>query len=181
MTSCLPAIRIESIPEEFFIDLAVGVGTYLDICDNYNIDETAASQLENDPLFQRRLRIAQQSVEDDGSAFRARCRVAVSESVDAVLHMIKDPDVPSSTQLDAFKTLARFGGLEPAKVEAGNAGGPALVLNIVAPDGSNATLSTVNSPEESSVGSIIEGSASPVLDIEEPKAPKQVSTMFGAA
>lgn len=181
MTSCLPAVRVESIPEEFFIDLAVGVGTYIDICDNYNIDQTTAESLEADPLFQRRLRIAQQTVEDDGSAFRARCRIAVAESVDSVMHMIKDPDVASSTQLDAFKTLARFGGLEPAKVEGAAGAGPALVLNIVAPDGSNATLTTVNSAQESQIGSIIEGSSTPVLDIEEPKAPKPVSTMFGAA
>lgn len=131
----LPTVRIEDLPEEFFIDLAVGTNSFLEICDNYDIDEPTANYLESQPLFQRRLRIAQQVVEDDGTAFRSRCRVAVANSVHHVVHMMQDTDVPASTQLDAFKTLVKYGGLEPQKEESAAANGPSLVLNIVAPDG----------------------------------------------
>lgn len=131
----LPALSITQLPEEFFIDLAVGVNPFVDICDNYNIDQQTALTLENDPVFQRRLRIAKQVVEDDGTAFRSRCRVAVSNSVHHVVHMLNDSDVPASTQLEAFKTLVKYGDLEPATKDS-TANMPSLVLNIVAPDGS---------------------------------------------
>ncbi|MBT7538615.1 MAG: hypothetical protein HN683_04705 [Gammaproteobacteria bacterium] len=134
-TTQLPALSIESLPEEFFIDLAVGVNSYVDICDNYDIDEATAQALETDPLFTRRMRIAQQVVDDDGTAFRSRCRSAVTNSVHNVVHMMADADVPASTQLDAFKTLVKYGGLEPPKTDETGAAGPQLVLNIVAPDG----------------------------------------------
>lgn len=134
-TTQLPAVHIEALSEEFFIDVAVGVNSFADICDNYEIDPVSAKTLELDPVFQRRLRIAQQVVEDDGTAFRSRCRVAVTDSVHHVMHMLKDTDVPASTQLDAFKTLVKYGGLEPTREDSNMSTGPQLVLNIVAPDG----------------------------------------------
>jgi len=137
-------MTVDSLPEEFFIDLAVGVNSFLEICDNHGIDELTANTLQQDPKFQRRLRIATQAVEDDGSAFRARCRTAVAANIDTVMHMMKDPDVSASIQLDAFKTLVRYGGLEPAKAEATVSAGPGLTLNIIAPDGSQAVLNPMS-------------------------------------
>lgn len=140
--SGLPSISIDSLPEEFFIDLAVGVNSFLDICDNYNIDQTTAEALKQDPKFERRFRIANQAVEDDGSAFRARCRTVVANNIDTVVNMMKDPDVAASVQLDAFKTLVKYGGLEPVNTQQTVSSGPGLVLNIIAPDGSQAVLGT---------------------------------------
>lgn len=130
----LPALRVEELPEEFFIDLAVGTNSFVEICDNYGIDAATADTLEADPVFTRRLRIATQVVEDDGRAFRSRCRVAVTNSVHHIVHMMQDSDVPASTQLDAFKTLVKYGDLEPATKGEG-VGGPSLVLQIVGPGG----------------------------------------------
>lgn len=164
--SNLPSISIDTLPEEFFIDVAVGVHTYVEICDTYNIDETTAETIKNDPMFIRRLRVAEKAVEDDGSAFRARCRTAVSEGIRTVVHMMKDPEVAASVQLDAFKTLVKYGGLEPSKVEDANAGAPSLVLNIVAPDGSQFS-SALSTPIDVTPTSTI--TSTPSLDIVEPE------------
>lgn len=143
----LPALKINELPEEFFIDVAVGVDPFEDICDNYELSPEAAAQLEADPAFQRRLRIAKQVVEDDGRAFRSRCRVAVTNAVHHVVHMLRDTDVPASVQLDAFKTLVKFGDLEPAAKKDQSGGGPALTLNIVAPDGTSHNFTAQVEPE----------------------------------
>ena len=97
-------VTVQTIPEEFFVELAVGVATFDEVCDNYGIDKPTANLLEKDPVFTRRLRQARQVVEDDGSAFKARCKTAVANSVHSVIHMISDPDCPATVQLDAFKS-----------------------------------------------------------------------------
>jgi hypothetical protein len=84
----------------------------------------------------QRLLQAKQSVEDDGRAFRARCRRVVHDTIPRMQMIINDPEVPASTCVDAFKTLCRMGDLEPRdKAQAGSAGGNHLTLTIIAPGG----------------------------------------------
>lgn len=129
-------IPVSSIPDAFFVDVAVGVKEFPEICQIYNIDEQTAELLEDDPEFKRRLLVAEQAVTDDGRAFKARCRTAVNTTIGVVMNMMGDPDIPASVQLDAFKTLAKFGELEPAPKQANAlASGPTLTLNIIAPTG----------------------------------------------
>ena len=179
----LPAIRIEDLPDEFFIDLAVGTNPFLEICDNYGIDSQVAETLDKNPLFSRRLRIAQQVVEDDGTAFRARCRTIVTNNVHHIAHMMNDMDVPASTQLDAFKTLVKYGGLEPQKDENAIAQGPQLVLNIVAPDGSTMSFGAQNS-QNMSHNDPIEADFEEITLDEAPELtilPPSASSLFGAS
>jgi hypothetical protein len=122
-------------PEQFYIDLAVGVAPFADICAMYRLDPAAVGALENDPDFRRLFLSAQQAVDDDGSAFRARCNTLVSQNVAAMGRMIVDPDVPPSTRLEVFRTLAKYANLEPVKEAAAGPPGPSLVFNIYAPDG----------------------------------------------
>ena len=123
------------LPEAFYIDVAVGVQSYEEICRMYEVPDHVAAQLEHHSEFQRRLSLATQAVEDDGRAFRARCRTIVNNSVAHMSNLMRDPDTPASTQLEAFKTLAKYGELEPDKAVAADTG-PQLTLNIIAPDGS---------------------------------------------
>lgn len=128
-------IKVSDLPEELFIQLAIGVDTFENICDNFGISAQDAQVLEVDPEFVRRMRIATQSVEDDGRAFRTRCRTAVNGTIHRVMNMIADPNVPATVQLDAFKTLAKFGDLEPVRQQASQGPtGPQLVLNILPPN-----------------------------------------------
>lgn len=191
--STLPSVRIADLPEEFFIDLAIGTNTFVEICDNYNIDEQTAATLDSDALFQRRFRIAKQVVEDDGTAFRSRCRAAVTNSVHHVMNMMRDADVSASTQLDAFKTLVKYGGLEPQREDSGAVSGPQLVLNIVAPDGTTTDFVAHNGTTTDFVAQIPQKMRQNTIedaDFEEIKAseapelsilPPQASALFGAA
>ena len=89
--------------------------------------------------------------------------------------MMQDMDVPASTQLDAFKTLVKYGGLEPAKSDDTAGTGPQLVLNIVAPDGTTHNFGNTQNT------SAIEAEFTDVkpevqLDI----LPPEASNLFGA-
>ena len=125
------------ISEQFFLDVAVGVSSFEDICLMHNLDPQEVNALENDVEFQRRVTLATQIVDEDGSAFAARCRTVATKNVHHVERMIADPDVPASTRLDAFRLAARLGKLEPEKATASNNGGAQLSLTIIAPDGSH--------------------------------------------
>lgn len=148
-------MKASDLPETFYVDVAVGVTPFHTLCQMYEVPAHVESQLEGDPEFERRLAIAKQSVEDDGRAFRARCRTVVNNSVQHMQQVMRDPDTPASTQLEAFKTLARFGELEPEKNQTDANTGPQLTLNIIAPDGQSAMSLDMNSGAESE-GEVIE-------------------------
>lgn len=129
-------IKPADLPEQFYVDLAVGLQPFEDICDNYEIPEKDIANLVSDAHYQRRFRLACQAVEDDGRAFRARCRTLATKHLLSLENLIIDPETSASVRLETFKTLAKFGELEPAKPEQAGAVGPSLSLTIVAPDGS---------------------------------------------
>lgn len=130
----MQSLTIQDIPDKFFVDVAVGVTPFEDICHIYGIPEPTAAALESDREFIRRVKIAEQAVSDDGVAFRARCRTIVNDALPSMKTLMHSEDAPASSRLDAFKTLAKLGQLEP-KPENNGPAGPTLHLTIVAPDG----------------------------------------------
>jgi hypothetical protein len=129
-----PTIAVSDIPDRFFIDIAVGVHAFEDLCSAHNLTPEAVTALSGDPRFQQRATLAKQAVEDDGRAFRARCRTIVNDSVLHMVQLMKDPETPPSTQLETFKTLVKYGNLEPETNKAADSG-PQLTFNIISPDG----------------------------------------------
>lgn len=126
-------------PDQFYVDLAIGTNTFEDTCHMHGLVPEDVEAREEDPEFKRRLLIAQQATETTGDTLAARCRVLVTRRVNKVEEMMLDPEVPASTRLEAFKTLAKFGRLEPEKrSDPVHQEGPQLVLNIIAPDGTPA-------------------------------------------
>lgn len=138
MSELTPSISVDRLPEQFFIDLAVGVHTFEDICAIYSVDPEAVEDVESDDLFVQRFNLAKQAVEDSGEAFRARCRTIVHRALPLMETLMGDPDAPATARLDAFKSLVKYGELEPAKQETTDRAGPQFVLNIIAPDGTTA-------------------------------------------
>lgn len=128
------ALAIHQFPDRFYLDLAIGTATFADICGTYGLEPDQVREYQDDPQFSQRLLQAKQSVEDDGRAFRARCRRGVHDTIPRMLQIIHDPEVPASTCVDAFKTLAKLGGLEPQPAQVGgSSGGNHLTLTIIAP------------------------------------------------
>jgi hypothetical protein len=130
----LPHIPVDKLPDKFFLDVAIGVQSFEVLCNIYEIDAAQASTLATDAEFVHRLHIAEQAVADEGTAFRARCRTIVNDALPAMEGLMRDPNTPPSVQLETFKSLAKFGALEP-KQEKEMGTGTQLVLTIIAPDG----------------------------------------------
>ncbi len=180
------AITLQDIPDPFYLEVAIGVNTFEEVCDNYGLSPADVEALETDPMFGRRLRQAKTSVEEDGRAFRARCRNIVSNNLITVEGLMRDPDTSPSVQLEAFKTLVKYGELEPRAVETQGSGGPSLTLTIVAPGGNVGFQANLGgqAPVEKLVTPPKKSLPSPepyLTDMDEvTMAPVSLSALFGA-
>ena len=123
------------LPEQFYLAMAIGTQSFDELCLAFELDPDHVRALDGDPMFAARLAQARNAVDDDGRAFRARCRTVVQKAIPRLSAIIHDPEVPASTQVDAFKALVKFGGLEP-KETASSGTGTVLNFTIIAPDGS---------------------------------------------
>lgn len=163
-TTALTTLPVD-LPDRFFIDLAIGAQTFEEICRIYDLDPAQVEPHTDDPRFMQRLAQAEQSVADDGRAFRARCRRVVHDAIPRMHSLIHNPDVPAATQLSAFQTLVKFSGMEPEKQAAQAGSGTTLTLNIIAPDGSRAF--TVGSNEVEDAEIVDEDEFTPLASAEE--------------
>ena len=145
----LTMINPQDLPDNFYLSLAVGVQPFEDILRMHEIPQEDASELEAHPIFKQRLLLAQELVEDTGQAFRARCRSIANDALQHIRALLRDTATPPSVQLEAFKTIAKYGKLEPEPPSANqHAGptGPQLTLTIIAPNGETAfTTAMTNS------------------------------------
>lgn len=150
----------KDLPDNFYLAAAVGIQPFEDILRMYDIPEEEADELTIHPVFQQRLLLAKDAVETDGTAFFARCRLLAGQTMPTMVNMIQDPSTPASVQLDAWRTLVKYGRLEPQpKEQSAGPGGPQLTLTIIAPNGETAftTAMTPTQPKRIS-GAILDDS-----------------------
>ncbi len=136
----------KELPDNFYLAAAVGIQSFEDILRMYEIPQEDADDLTAHPVFQQRLLLARDAVETDGTAFFARCRLLAGQTMPSMINLIQDPATPATVQLEAWKTLVRYGRLEPQpKEQSAGPSGPQLTLTIIAPNGDTA-FSTAMQP-----------------------------------
>jgi hypothetical protein len=138
----------KTLPDNFYLAAAVGVRPYDELLTMFEIDQEDADDLQAHPVFQQRLLLARDAVETDGSAFFARCRILAGQTMPAMINLINDTGTPASVQLEAWKSLVKYGRLEPPppNQQAANTGGPSLTLTIIAPNGELGFNASINPP-----------------------------------
>lgn len=138
-------ITAESLPDTFFITMAIGVKPMKEVMELYELTPADLTNLDTDPVFHQRLALAKDAVETDGSAFFARCRLLAGETLTHVTTLIRDPGTPAATQLEAWKTLVKYGRLEPSPAAA-TAAGPSLTFTIITPQGETVVSTQLEPP-----------------------------------
>lgn len=138
-------INPKDLPDNFYLAAAVGIQSFEDILRMYDIPEEDAGELTAHPVFQQRLLLARDAVETDGTAFFARCRLLAGQTMPSMIDLIQDPATPATVQLEAWKTLVKYGRLEPQpKEQTAGPTGPQLTLTIIAPNGETAFTTAMN-------------------------------------
>jgi hypothetical protein len=130
MTTQLPAIA--DIPALFIFDAAVGVYTLDELCAKYEYPPEYAAYLEKEPAFQKAVREQEAELDKTGVSFKIRSGLVAEEAMMIIRDRIKRGDTPTPVVLDAFKTMAKFAGREPAPAgqQAAPGSGFSITINI---------------------------------------------------
>lgn len=123
---------ILDVPPQLLAEAAVGVDKLPDICARYGYTPEQAEQLRNDPGFKVRVSRMEQELKKEGVTFRMRAAHAAEDLVRDVWNKATSSEVGLALKIEALKTLAKLGDLEPKQnLTAQNAGaGFSITINL---------------------------------------------------
>lgn len=131
-----PRLKSEDIPDDFFLDSAVGIGSAEDICRAHKLDPADVATVVLQDWFVSRKLQCEQAAMENGEIFKARSRFLALEAQPEMLNLIKDKDATGAARVAAYEALMRGGDLNPKQAAAAaGAGGATIVFNIVPPPG----------------------------------------------
>lgn len=104
---------ILDVPPQLIAEAAVGIDALEDICARYHYTPEQTEQLRNDPGFKVRVSRMEAELRKEGVTFRMRAGHAAEDLMADVWRRAKDPSVGLALKIDALKTLAKLGDLEP--------------------------------------------------------------------
>jgi len=123
---------ILDVPAQLIAEAAVGIDSLEDICARYHYTPEQTALLRNDRGFEVRVSRMAAELKKEGVTFRMRAAHAAEDVMAEVWLRAKDPEVGLALKIDALKTLAKLGDLEPKQnapqVAAGN--GFSITINI---------------------------------------------------
>lgn len=104
---------ILDVPPQLIAEAAVGVDKLPEICARYGYTPEQAEQLRNDPGFKVRVSRMEAELKKEGVTFRMRAAHAAEDLVRDVWNKATSPEVGLALKIEALKTLAKLGDLEP--------------------------------------------------------------------
>ncbi len=105
-------------PARFPVELAVGIQSEDELLQKYGVTADQFSLFKNSLAFRRELAEAQKLVRDGGFTFATKCATIAEDwlpELDGYLHA---SHIPFAQKIDAFKTMAKLGRLEPKEEKA---------------------------------------------------------------
>lgn len=139
--------NIADIPALFVFDAAVGIETLEQLCEKYEYPPEYATYLGSEPAFQKAVREQQAELDKTGVSFKIRSGLVAEEAMMIIRDRIKRGDTPTPVILDAFKTMAKFAGREPAPAgqQLAPGSGFSITINIPQVGATPATSMTLES------------------------------------
>ncbi len=108
-------------------ELALGVEDLSTILQSHDIGEREWEVIQNNSTFRRELVAAHKEVAESGISFRRKAAIQAEMYLEELDLIMTSSDTPSSLKLEIFKTLVKYGELEPIREEAR---GPNSAFNI---------------------------------------------------
>lgn len=107
-------------PPQLIIDVALGVDDQETILMRYGLTEANLARLYEIPSFRREVGLMAREMRENGVSFCRKAATQAEEYLAPVHHLMYCPETPASTKLDIFKTMAKYGKLEPVPEKADN-------------------------------------------------------------
>jgi hypothetical protein len=148
-TQLTPLDPLVDIPPALVTELAVGVGSFEDICQKYGYDKHQIEFLRDTPALQRRVATIESELTKDGYTHEYRSRYVSDVALQVMHQRLLDPATPTSQVVDIYKETVKTGNLLPKQ-------------NVAQTVGSGFSI-TINIPNiDDQPGRIIEAKAEPV-------------------
>lgn len=109
----MPTLSIADVPRDMIYEIAMGVGTPLEIARRHGYTDADFIILNAYKWFERAVQAARTELESAGFTFERKMAMLAEDLMIACYHAARAPDTHVSTKLDVAKQLAKLGRLEP--------------------------------------------------------------------
>lgn len=114
---------------EFIFELSAGIDEPNKIAERYGYSEEQWARLRADPAFIKAVDIRKSELKSMGYVPKAKAALAAEDLMDDIYLGAKKEETPLNQKIEAFKILAKIGGLEPKEV-GGVTSGTGFTINI---------------------------------------------------
>ena len=123
---------IKDYPQNFVMELALGLDSADTLCIRYDYTPHEFAQLQDNPTFKKDLLDWKQRMADEGLSFKFKARVQAEAYLHDIDQIIADPTTSKETKLAAISRVVEWGGLS-AKTNGSDAtasGKSSITINI---------------------------------------------------
>lgn len=128
----LPAARppLKEYPQNFVMELALGLESPDALCIRYDITLHEYSQLTSNPTFQTDLNNWRSRMADEGLSFKLKARVQAESYLADIDDIITSQSTSPETKLAAISRVVQWGGLESKGDNSSGSNKPSVTINI---------------------------------------------------
>lgn len=127
-------------PPEMIAEIAYGLHEPVDIAYRFGYSRSEYEQLEQNRYFVAAVMSARSELERQGHSVKVKARWMTENLMEDVYTRAKNPAASIGQVLDAVKTLAKLGDLEPKQVAEKSTQGPATSVQIIFNGGPSAEV-----------------------------------------
>lgn len=132
-----------------YTDIAFGFEQPEKVLRRYGFSQDDIQFLLASPAFQQQVDKCRSELTSSGMMFRAKNAMIADSLMQAIYQQASHPNTPLAMKLEAYRTFAKFGNLEPvpAAANAKSAGGVSININFSGKSGGTVSI-TADAPTE---------------------------------
>lgn len=117
-------------PPQLVFDLALGLDGYEAIEARYSLTREQLDRLYALPLFRQEVALLKRELANNNSIFKHKAKIQAESYLTEMDALMQEPSTPASTKLEIFKTMAKYGDLEPKEAKSEKDAAAQVVIRI---------------------------------------------------
>lgn len=117
-------------PPQLVVDLALALDDSSTILARYDLTEDQLNHFYDIPAFKKAVATTMRELREDGVSFSRKAAAQAETYLDVMYQMMYEETTPASTKLEIFKTLTKYGRLEPKEEKDNSNNAPQINVQI---------------------------------------------------
>lgn len=131
-----------------YVDVAFGIEKPENVLRRYGFNDDDIRFLLNSDQFRVQVDRCRAELTSSGMMFKAKNAMLADSLMQSIYRQASDPQTPLAMKLEAYRTFAKFGGLEPQpSAQKGAIGGVSISINLSAGTGTQPQTITVTASQ----------------------------------